>query len=51
MSVWAAKVGALAVVILVITFMLNQERQRANAPITIQGVPWVVPLVVALVVV
>jgi D-xylose transport system permease protein len=49
-SVWAAKVGALAVVILVITFMLNQERQRANAPIVIQGVPWVVPLVVALVV-
>src|SRR3954462_2945274 len=49
-SVWAVKVGALAVVVLVITFLLNQERQRANAPIVIQGVPWVVPLVVALVV-
>ncbi|MDA0179654.1 sugar ABC transporter permease [Solirubrobacter phytolaccae] len=50
MSVWAAKVGALAVVVLIAVFLLNQERQRANAPIIIQGVPWVVPLVVALVV-
>ena len=37
--------------VLVFVFLLNQERQRPNAPITIQGVPWVVPLVVALVVV
>ena len=29
------------------SFLLNQERQRANAPIVIQGVPWVVPLIVA----
>src|SRR3954470_2839049 len=43
-SVWAAKVVALAVVVLVATFLLNQERQRANAPIVLQGVPWVVPL-------
>ncbi|RKQ92160.1 D-xylose transport system permease protein [Solirubrobacter pauli] len=50
MSVWAAKVGALAVVVLVVVFLLNQERQRANAPIVIQGVPWVVPLVAVLVV-
>src|SRR3954463_3985291 len=50
-SVWAAKVIALAVVVLVAVWLLNQERQRANAPITIQGVPWVVPLVVLLVVV
>ncbi|MDA0180245.1 sugar ABC transporter permease [Solirubrobacter phytolaccae] len=50
MSVWAAKVVALAVVVLIAVFLLNQERQRANAPIIIQGVPWVVPLVVALVV-
>src|SRR5215218_2312605 len=42
---------ALGAVVLVATFLLNQERQRANAPITIQGVPWVVPLVLALVVV
>jgi len=50
MSVWAAKVIALGVVVLIAVFLLNQERQRANAPIVIQGVPWVVPLVVALVV-
>ena len=51
LSVWGAKVGALAVVVLAITYLLNEERQRANAPIVIQGVPWVVPLVVVLVVV
>ena len=52
MSVWAAKVVGLGggradrgV------YLLNQERQRPNAPIVIQGVPWVVPLVTALVVV
>ena len=50
MSVWAAKVGALAIVVLAFVFLLNQERQRPNAPITIQGVPWVVPLVIVLVV-
>jgi D-xylose transport system permease protein len=48
MSVWAAKVAGLAVVVLVAVFLLNQERQRANAPIVIQGVPWVVPLVAIL---
>jgi D-xylose transport system permease protein len=51
MSVWAAKVIGLAVVVLALIFLLQQERQRPNAPITIQGVPWVVPLIVALVVV
>jgi D-xylose transport system permease protein len=51
MSVWAAKVVALGVVVVVAVFLLNQERQRPNAPIVIQGVPWVVPLVTALVVV
>ena len=50
MSVWALKVGALAVVVLIAVYLLNQERQRETAIITIQGVPWVVPLVVALVV-
>ena len=48
LSVWAAKVVGLAVVVLVAVFLLNQERQRANAPIVIQGVPWVVPLVTVL---
>src|SRR4051812_34150088 len=50
-SVWAAKVIGLAIPVLAVTYLLNQERQRANAPITIQGVPWVVPLVCVLVVV
>ena len=35
---------------IVFVYLLNQERQRPNAPIVIQGVPWVVPLVVVLVV-
>ena len=41
---------ALGVVVLAVIYLLNQERQRPNAPIVIQGVPWVVPLVTALVV-
>src|SRR4051812_5985227 len=45
MSVWLLKVIALGVVVIVAVFLLSQERQRANAPIVIQGVPWVVPLV------
>jgi D-xylose transport system permease protein len=51
MSVLGAKVLGLAVVVVVFVYLLSQERQRPNAPIVIQGVPWVVPLVVALVVV
>jgi D-xylose transport system permease protein len=50
LSVWALKVAGLAIVVLVFIYLLNQERHRPNAPIVIQGVPWVVPLVVALVV-
>jgi D-xylose transport system permease protein len=50
MSVWAVKVAALAAVVLVAVWILNQERQRPTAIITIQGIPWVVPLVAALVV-
>jgi D-xylose transport system permease protein len=48
LSVWAAKVAGLAVVVIVAVFLLNEQRQRANAPIVIQGVPWVVPLVTVL---
>jgi D-xylose transport system permease protein len=50
MSVWALKAGALAAVVLIAVYLLNLERQRSTAIITIQGVPWVVPLVAALVV-
>jgi D-xylose transport system permease protein len=49
-SVWGAKVGALAVVVLVAVYLLNQERQRPAAPIVIEGVPWVVPLVAVFVI-
>jgi D-xylose transport system permease protein len=48
LSVWAAKVAGLAVVVIVAVFLLNEQRQRAGAPIVIQGVPWVVPLVTVL---
>jgi D-xylose transport system permease protein len=50
-SVWAAKVAGMAVVVLVVVWLLNSERQRANVIFKIQGVPWVVPLVVLLTVV
>jgi len=50
MSVWAAKVALLGLIVFVAVLLLNQERQRATATITIQGIPWVVPLVAALVV-
>ncbi len=51
LSVWAAKVGGLAVVVLVVVYLLNEQRQRPNVIFVIQGVPWVVPLVVLLTVV
>ncbi len=50
MSVWAAKTAALGILVFIAVFLLNQERQRETARIVIQGVPWVVPLVAALVV-
>lgn len=51
MSVWVLKVGTLAVLVLVATFLLNQERQLATANIIIQGVPWVVIVILGLLVV
>jgi D-xylose transport system permease protein len=48
LSVVAAKVVGLAVVVLLFVYFLNKERQRETATIVIQGVPWVVPLVAAL---
>jgi D-xylose transport system permease protein len=47
-SVWALKVIGLAIPVLAATYLLNQERQRAAAPIVIEGVPWVVPLILVL---
>ena len=50
MSVWLAKVIALAVLIGVATYLLNQERQLPTAKVVIQGVPWVVPVILVLLV-
>ena len=50
MSVWAVKVIALALLIFVATYLLNQERQLPTAKVTIQGVPWVVVVILVLLV-
>ena len=50
MSVWAIKVVALGVLIFVATYLLNQERQLPSAKVTIQGVPWVVVVILVLLV-
>ena len=50
MSVWAVKVIALAVLIFVATYLLNQERQLPTAKKVIQGVPWVVVVILVLLV-
>ena len=51
MSVWAAKVISLGVLVVVATYLLNQERQLATANVVIQGVPWVVVVILGLLVV
>lgn len=50
MTVWAAKLLALGALIFVATYLLNQERQLATAKVVIQGVPWVVVVILALLV-
>ena len=50
LSVWAIKVIALGVLIFVATYLLNQERQLPSAKVTIQGVPWVVVVILVLLV-
>ncbi|MEY4171256.1 MAG: hypothetical protein RLZ94_2329, partial [Actinomycetota bacterium] len=50
MSVWAVKVVALGALIFVATYLLNQERQLPSAKVTIQGVPWVVVVILVLLV-
>jgi D-xylose transport system permease protein len=49
-SVWGAKLVALALVLGVTTFMLNQERSRNPAISSIKGIPVVVPVVLVLLV-
>ncbi len=51
MSVWAAKVIALGVLVVIATYLLNPERQLATANVVIQGVPWVVVVILGLLVV
>lgn len=48
LSVWAVKVAALGVLIVVATYLLNQERQLPTAKVVIQGVPWVVVVILVL---
>jgi len=50
MSVWAIKVIALGALIFIATYLLNQERQLPSAKVTIQGVPWVVVVILVLLV-
>jgi len=51
LSVWALKVIALAVLVIIATYLLNQERQLATANVIIQGVPWVVVVILGLLVI
>ncbi len=50
MSVFLAKLIALAVILGAVVYILNQERSRNPAITSIQGVPYVVPLILVLVV-
>lgn len=51
MSVWLAKVLTLAILYGVVTFFLNQERSRRPELTSIQGVPYIVPLILFLLIV
>jgi len=51
MAVLGAKVALMLVLLSAATYILSQERQRATAPIVIQGVPWVVLVILILLVV
>jgi D-xylose transport system permease protein len=50
-SVWVAKVAALAVIAGVATFFLNRERSRNPDITSLKGVPYIIPLILALLVV
>lgn len=47
-SVWAAKLAALAILYGAVTFFLNQERSRRPELTSIMGVPYIFPLIIAL---
>ncbi len=50
-SMWALKVGGLALLYGGATFFLNQERSRRPEITSIKGVPYIVPLILALLVI
>jgi len=50
MSVWAIKAISLGALIFIATYLLNQERQLPSAKVVIQGVPWVVIVILVLLV-
>jgi D-xylose transport system permease protein len=50
MAVVVAQIGVIAVVLLVVTFILNQNRS-VNVNFPIKGIPYVIPLVVVLLIV
>jgi len=47
-TVWLAKTGLLAVVILAVTYFLNEERSRRPEITSIKGIPYVLPLILVL---
>jgi D-xylose transport system permease protein len=51
MAILAARVGGLALITGAAVFVLNQERSRNAAIISLKGVPWVVPIILVLLVV
>ncbi|MFI5099732.1 MAG: sugar ABC transporter permease [Actinomycetes bacterium] len=51
LTLWGVKLGALAVILGVTTFLLNNERSRNPAAASIKGVPVVVPVILLLLVV
>ncbi len=50
LTVWGTRLGALAVVLGIATFMLNNERSRNPAAASIKGVPVIVPVILVLLV-
>lgn len=48
MALWAVKIGVLAVLALLATYFLNSERSRRPEITSIKGVPYIIPLILAL---
>jgi D-xylose transport system permease protein len=50
MAILAARIGGLALITGAAVFVLNQERSRNAAVVSLKGMPWVVPLILVLLV-